>query len=114
MKRKKQSTNSNQQQSLAAFISATLRAEGTFVNSIPTTFTIRLPKPGHFCPITGLGRGAMNSLILGKNPPVKSISVRKKYAVRGIRLVFLHSLIAHLLLLAAEQCGGEVHEEDGE
>ena len=45
----------------------------------------------------------MNSLILGQNPPVKSVSVRKKYAVRGIRLIFLHSLIAHLLSLATEQ-----------
>ena len=109
----KKTTTKKPQQSLAASVWATMQGEASIVNSITTAITIRLPKPGHFCPYTGLGRGAMNALILGKNPPVKSISVRKKYAVRGIRLIFLHSLISHLLSLANEQCSGEAREEDG-
>jgi hypothetical protein len=101
-------------QRLAASLWATMHGEASVVNFIPTTFTIRLPKPGTLCKITGLSRSAMNALILGKNPPVKSVSVRKKYAVRGVRLIFVESLIAHLLSLAAEQCVDDVKEEDGE
>ena len=62
---------------------------------------IRLPKPGEKCPITGLSRAKLNELILPNernhfNPPVASKSLRQKGALRGIRLVLLESLLAHL------------------
>lgn len=63
---------------------------------------IRLPKPGEKCPITGLSRAKLNELILPNErnhfkPPVASKSLRKKGAQRGVRLVLLESLMAHLL-----------------
>jgi len=45
----------------------------------------------------------MNQLILGTNPPVKSISLRKRYAIRGTRLIHLGSLLAHLEAVAESQ-----------
>lgn len=53
---------------------------------------IRLPKSGTKCPYFGLSRSTLNFLILGKNPPVKSVSIRKRHAVRGIRLISSASL----------------------
>jgi hypothetical protein len=35
----------------------------------------------------------MNALILGKNPPVKSASLRARFAIRGTRLIYLQSLL---------------------
>ncbi len=62
---------------------------------------IRLPKPGQQCPWTGLSRSKMNELVLpcatnGWNPPVKSVSLRKRGSVRGTRLVAYESLISFL------------------
>jgi hypothetical protein len=62
---------------------------------------IRLPKPGGKCAVTGLSRAKLNELILpnARNnfaPPVASKSLRQKGAQRGIRLVLLESLLAHL------------------
>jgi hypothetical protein len=45
----------------------------------------------------------MNSLILGNNPPVKSVSLRKRYAIRGTRLIHLESLLAYLESVADSQ-----------
>ena len=45
----------------------------------------------------------MNSLILGANAPVKSVSLRKRYAIRGTRLVNLESLLAYLDSVASSQ-----------
>jgi hypothetical protein len=45
----------------------------------------------------------MNSLILGPNPPVRSVSLRKKYAVRGTRLIHLGSLLKYLDAVADSQ-----------
>jgi hypothetical protein len=62
---------------------------------------VRLPKPGTLCPKTGLSRSYMNSLVLpceandGK-PPVQSVSLRKRGATKGVRLVSYDSLIAYL------------------
>lgn len=48
----------------------------------------RLPKPGETEPRSGLNRAAINSLILGENPKVKSTTIRRHPdAKRCIRLV---------------------------
>ena len=45
----------------------------------------------------------MNALILGANPPVKSVSLKKRYAVRGTRLVHLGSLLEYIEAMASSQ-----------
>lgn len=45
----------------------------------------------------------MNALILGKNPPVKSVSLKKRCAVRGVRLIHLGSLLDYIEGMAAAQ-----------
>lgn len=62
---------------------------------------LRLPKPGTLCPLTGLGRSYLNSLILpteanGNRPPVASICLRQRNAKKGVRLVVYDSLVSHL------------------
>ena len=71
---------------------------------------IRLPKAGSLCQYTGLSRSGMNQLILGSNAPVKSISLRKRYAVRGTRLIHLESLLAYLEAVADSQRGSQPWE----
>ena len=53
---------------------------------------LRLPKPGLLCPYTGMGRSALNELILptprnGNRPPVRSFCLRQRGAKTGIRLI---------------------------
>lgn len=62
----------------------------------PSPEFIRLPKSPHRCPFSGLSRSALNDLILGTNPPVRSVVVRKRGAVRGIRLIDYASLVRYL------------------
>jgi len=57
---------------------------------------LRLPAPGERCPVTGLSRGALNALILGTNPPVRSACLRRKGATRGIRLIEAASLLQYI------------------
>jgi len=69
---------------------------------------IRLPKPGKQCPYTGLSRAYLNMLVLpnkmnGWNPPVKSVSLRPKGALRGVRLVHFDSLLKYLYQRMDEQ-----------
>jgi hypothetical protein len=45
----------------------------------------------------------MNGLILGPNPPVKSVSLKKRYAVRGTRLIHLGSLLEYIDAIANSQ-----------
>jgi len=61
---------------------------------------IRLPKSG-LCPWTGLSRSKLNELILpseanGFKPPVASVCLRKRGAMRGTRLIVLDSLLHYL------------------
>ncbi len=56
----------------------------------------RLPASGERCSLTSLSRGALNALILGSNPPVKSVCLRRKGATRGIRLIVTSSLLEWL------------------
>jgi len=68
---------------------------------------IRLPKPGSREPFTGLSRSTLNALILpmelnGFKPPVHSVLLRKRGAIRGVRLIVLDSLIKYLHSMAEE------------
>lgn len=72
------------------------------VNSTPTRPEfIRLPAPGKRCPYTGLSRSTLNELTIpgpanDNRPPVKSVVLRKRGALRGIRLINYDSLMAYL------------------
>lgn len=68
---------------------------------------IRLPKPPKHCRWTGLARSAVNDLVLGPDPPVKSVVLARKGASRGIRLVHLGSLLEHLNGLMIQQETGK-------
>lgn len=53
------------------------------------------------CPVSGLSRSHLNALILpcaqnGYKAPVKSVSLRKRGAVRGVRLIPTDELLAYL------------------
>ena len=82
------------------FTVAPVEAADDATTSIVPEF-IRLPKPGFREPFTGLSRSKSNQLILptkdnGYKPPVRSVVLRKRGAVRGVRLIFLDSLIAYI------------------
>lgn len=71
------------------------------VGTPPKPEWIRLPAPGHRCPYTGLSRSTLNELTIpgpanGNKPPVKSVVLRKRGAVRGIRLINYDSLMQYL------------------
>jgi len=58
---------------------------------------IRLPLHG-LCPWTGLSRSKLNELILpnpanGFRPPVKSVSLAPLGKTKGVRLIYLESLL---------------------
>lgn len=67
---------------------------------------LRLPAPRKRCPYTGLSRSTLCELTIPspKNdhrPPVKSVVIKKRGAVRGIRLLVYDSLMGYLESLAA-------------
>ena len=62
---------------------------------------LRLPSPKERCPYTGLSRSTMSELVVPSeanhhNPPVRSVVLRKRGAMRGIRLVSFDSLMTYL------------------
>ena len=62
---------------------------------------VRLPAPGKRCPYTGLSRSTLNELTIAgpvndDRPPVKSVVLRKRGALRGIRLINYDSLMQYL------------------
>lgn len=66
---------------------------------------LRLPAPGNRCPYTGLSRSTLNELTIAGPansgvPPVKSVVLRKRGAMRGIRLINYDSLMNYLAGLA--------------
>jgi len=68
----------------------------------------RLPRAGSRDPLTGLSRSTLNLLVLpcesnGFRPPIKSISLRRKGALRGARLISTSSALAFLRRLESEQ-----------
>lgn len=69
---------------------------------------IRLPSPKDRCPHTGLSRSTLCELsvpseVNGGVPPVKSVVLRKRGAIRGIRLLSYDSLMAYLARLGEQQ-----------
>ncbi len=73
---------------------------------------IRLPRNGSKCPLTGLGRSSLNSLVLpcesnNHKPPVKSIVLRKRGNARGARLIVVDSLLDYLYRQGDEATEGE-------
>ena len=65
------------------------------VNAI-TSKWLRLPRSGYLCPHSGLSRSKLNDLILGPNPPVRSVCLRKRGQGRGTRLISYDSLMEFL------------------
>ena len=68
---------------------------------------IRLPRPDARDRLTGLSRSTLAELAVpgkanGFKPPVKSLVVKKRGAVRGIRLINYDSLLDHLKKLEAD------------
>ena len=66
-----------------------------------TPYYLRLPQAGFHCPWTGLSRSKLNQLILpcaenSHAPPVKSLCLKKRGALRGTRLIVFESLMDHL------------------
>lgn len=66
---------------------------------------LRLPAPRSRCPFTGLSRSTLNELTIPGpanegTPPVKSVVLRKRGALRGIRLISYDSLMGYLNELA--------------
>jgi hypothetical protein len=62
---------------------------------------LRLPAPGARCRFTGLSRSTLNELTMAGPvndgvPPVKSVVLRKRGALRGIRLISYDSLMSYL------------------
>ena len=69
---------------------------------------LRLPKPGRRCQLTGLSRTTLNELTIpgtanDYRPPVKSVLLKKRGAVRGIRLISYDSLMGFLDTEAEKQ-----------
>ena len=65
---------------------------------------LRLPAPGARCRFTGLSRSTLNELTIAGpanegTPPVKSVVLRKRGALRGIRLISYDSLMTYLAAL---------------
>jgi hypothetical protein len=66
---------------------------------------LRLPAPGARCRFTGLSRSTLNELTIAGPandgvPPVKSVVLRKRGALRGIRLISYDSLMGYLATLS--------------
>ena len=62
---------------------------------------IRLPKTGTLCPYSGLTRSKLNELVLAcpandHKPQVKSVCLRQRGAVKGVRLIVYRSLMDYL------------------
>ena len=69
---------------------------------------IRLPKPGERCFYTGLSRSTLNELTIPSEvnnylPPVRSAVIKKRCAVRGIRLISFDSLTEYINSLCESQ-----------
>ena len=84
--------------------------ENTAPNNAPSRNTekpewLRLPQPGSKCRFTGLSRSTLNEICIdgpvnGHKAPVKSVVLKKRGAMRGIRLISYDSLMAYLDSLA--------------
>jgi len=66
---------------------------------------LRLPAPGARCGFTGFSRSTLNELTIpgpakDGSPPVRSVVLRRRGALRGIRLISYDSLMRYLAELA--------------
>lgn len=80
---------------------------------------LRLPRSGERDAIYGQSRSAWNLLILpckanGFKPPIKSISLRKPDATRGVRCIVAASAKKFFDGLIAEAAAAEVHSVGGD
>lgn len=71
---------------------------------------IRLPKPGDRCHYSGLSRSTLNELVIpgpanDHLPPVKSAVIKKRSALRGIRLISYDSLMEYIETLSMGGAG---------
>src|SRR5690606_36040472 len=73
-------------------ITAHQRPLGDRSNDAKAEF-LRLPVGRGRCPVTGLTRASLNTLILGDNPKVRSVVVKQPGTDRGVRLVHRASLL---------------------
>jgi hypothetical protein len=76
-------------------------------NEVDRPEYLRLPKPYERCRFTGLSRPTLEELCIPSarndyKPPVKSLLLKKRGAIRGIRLVNLDSLLSYLRKLETE------------
>ncbi len=79
----------------------TLPLNSTSAPAVSKPEWLRLPAPGARCRFTGLSRSTLNELTIpgpanDGNPPVKSVVLRKRGAMRGIRLISYDSLMGYL------------------
>ncbi|BDS05415.1 hypothetical protein NT6N_04550 [Oceaniferula spumae] len=63
---------------------------------------LRLPKNGERCPVSGLSKSALSSLIRGANPKVESFPLMQSGANRGQRMIVTESLLIYLDSLRPE------------
>jgi len=70
---------------------------------------VRLPAEGERCPLTGLKRGALRSLVIKSAGAVKFVNLRAPGAKRGAFLIHAQSLVDYLDRLAEQQIAGGVH-----
>lgn len=64
---------------------------------------IRMPRPGSVCPHTGLGRSHLYQL--ATDGLIKTVSLRKRGSLRGVRLIRLDSVFEYIEKVAKETEG---------
>ena len=105
------------------FMSTTPESPYSSVENIPSATSpipsqyLRLPRAGTQDPIFGLSRSTWNNLILrckanGGKPPIRSVSLKQRTAVRGVRLIIVASAIEYFEKLEREQSQTETLEHD--
>lgn len=62
---------------------------------------LRMPKPGHTCPVTGLSRAYLYRL--ATDGKIKTVSLRDRGKLRGVRLISYDSLLAYIEKAGAEE-----------
>ena len=81
--------------------------DGTQQSLIVRPEWLRLPKPGHRCPVSGLCRSYLHTLV--RDGKVQTVSIRERGRKTGIRLIGYDSLMAFIAKQAepAEQAKQE-------
>jgi hypothetical protein len=69
---------------------------------------LRLPKPGHRCPVSGLCRSYLHTLV--RDGKVQTVSIRERGRKTGIRLIGYDSLMA---FIAKQGDSGEQSKQEG-